>query len=130
MLTQPAAWGSIAVVAGGRDLVQSRPMLSLRLAVAARLFKYWRAVETARQTGPWQQPRRNPSGRWWPRQSTSRNRAKPFSPSPASSSLTPLISPAKLRAFGPVSNTAVVPGSGLNDQLASAEGLIVPCSTI
>ena len=55
--------------------------------------------------------------------------AKPSSPSPAASIFTALTSAMYSLAFGPVSKITVVPASGTKDQLASADGLIVPCST-
>src|SRR5690606_14465185 len=71
-----------------------------------------------------------PGGHIIRRHRARRTCAKPSRPSPASSILTPLTSPRNLRASGPVSKSTVVPSIGLNLQLASAEGLIVPCSTM
>ena len=56
--------------------------------------------------------------------------AKPPSPSPAGSIFTPLMSAMYCFAFWPVSKITVAPASGANDQLASAEGLMVPWSMI
>jgi hypothetical protein len=52
--------------------------------------------------------------------------AKPFSPSPAGSIFTAFTSPMRFFALGPVSKMTLVFGSDANDQLESAEGLIVP----
>jgi hypothetical protein len=59
------------------------------------------------------------------RQSEMRYLAKPFSPSPAGSIFTAFKSPTWSFARGPVSKITVVPASGANDQLASADGLMV-----
>lgn len=56
--------------------------------------------------------------------------ANPASPAPAGSIFNDFTSAMKSFALGPVSNTTLVPGSGANDQLPSADGLIVPCLTM
>ena len=58
--------------------------------------------------------------------SSMRYRTNPSSPSPAGSIVTPLTSVTTSTLFGPVSNRTEVPGSALNDQLASAAGSMVP----
>lgn len=56
--------------------------------------------------------------------------AKPASPSPAGSIFSDFTGAMKSLALAPVSNTALAPGSGANDQLSSADGLIVPSLTM
>jgi len=54
----------------------------------------------------------------------------PSAPSPTGSIFTLFTSAMKSYALGPVSKITDVPSIGANDQLASADGLIVPCSTM
>jgi hypothetical protein len=65
-----------------------------------------------------------------PHQSEMRYLAKPSSVAPAASMDTPSTASTYACAAGPVSNRTDVPGIGAKVQFASAEGLIVPWSTM